>query len=346
MKLSSLQGKVVILEFWATWCAPCIGAMKHLQKLKAQFGGQLVVVAVSREEPERIHRFIANTIFDFTFARHSEELDNYFPHRVIPHTVVLTPQGMVAAITAPGNLDEQAVTRLLEGKRIDLSLKSDGPWDINTDIFAVDSTVEAAFQIQPARPDAPTFSRVYRDGPFQDRRRSFINFKIPMLYREAFNTSVFRMEYPDEEGAESYCVDIIVPEPEAKQIDDRLRDSLNHYFGWKVDWRPKDIEVWVLSAKEEGITLPAADTRLPCQSAGDHFSSPRATMADFAAYLEGFGIAGMPVLDETGDGQHYQIDFSFELENSNSLLEALERMGLELKKERRNVDILVLSPPK
>lgn len=235
---------------------------------------------------------------------------------------------------------------MLEGKRIDLSLKSDGPWDINTDIFAVDSTVEAAFQIQPARPDAPTFSRVYRDGPFRDRRRSFINFKIPMLYQEAFNTSVFRMEYPDEEGAESYCVGIIVPEPEAKHIDDRLRDSLNHYFGWKADWRPKNIEVWVLSAIEEGITLPAADTRQPCQAAGDHFSSPGATMADFAAYLEGFGIAGMPVLDETADGQRYQIDFSFEPENSNSLLEALERMGLEVKKERRSVDMLVLSPPK
>lgn len=55
--LSSQRGKVVLIEFWATWCSPCVDAMPHLQALQKQFGNKLQIITVSTEKEKRIRQF-------------------------------------------------------------------------------------------------------------------------------------------------------------------------------------------------------------------------------------------------------------------------------------------------
>ena len=53
VKLSAFKGKVVVMNLWATWCAPCVAEMPTLAKLQAEFAGRPVeVVAVSIDSPE------------------------------------------------------------------------------------------------------------------------------------------------------------------------------------------------------------------------------------------------------------------------------------------------------
>lgn len=344
--LTDLRGQVVVLEFWATWCSPCIQSMQHLKELEEQFGDKLVVLAVSDERPARIASFMKNTDFPFHYVEENDRLREYFPHRVIPHTVVLSPEQEVAAITRPGALTEAFISGLLRGNMTTLPLKEDRPWDMNTDIFGLDTLALSAFQIQPARPEAPTHSRSYRKGPFKDRRRSFVNFQVPMLYRDAFDISVYRMDYLEEENPETYCVDILVRDSERDQLEAILQDSLQAYFGWTAAWQARETEVWVLSALPDGITLPTAEAEAYSTSGGDHFTCAGATPAKFADYLESHGIAGMPVVDETGSDALFRFDFSFQPENSKSFFEALAGMGMAVKKEQRVIDILVLEPPR
>ena len=47
VKVSDFKGKVVILDFWATWCGPCINSMPHTQEVAAQYKDQGVVVLAS-----------------------------------------------------------------------------------------------------------------------------------------------------------------------------------------------------------------------------------------------------------------------------------------------------------
>ena len=51
-KLSQLKRKIVILNFWATWCEPCAKEMPDLVKLVQEFKGQVVLVAVTADEDE------------------------------------------------------------------------------------------------------------------------------------------------------------------------------------------------------------------------------------------------------------------------------------------------------
>jgi thiol-disulfide isomerase/thioredoxin len=59
-RLSDWQGKVVLLNFWATWCAPCRKEMPMLDALEAEFGGDdfaVVTVATGRNSVQGVRRF-------------------------------------------------------------------------------------------------------------------------------------------------------------------------------------------------------------------------------------------------------------------------------------------------
>ncbi|MTE01010.1 redoxin domain-containing protein [Paracoccus sp. YIM 132242] len=62
--LADYEGKVVLLNFWATWCAPCREEMPSLDALQAEMGGEdftVVPIATGRNAPDRIDKFYAET---------------------------------------------------------------------------------------------------------------------------------------------------------------------------------------------------------------------------------------------------------------------------------------------
>ncbi|MBO1510144.1 TlpA family protein disulfide reductase [Metabacillus bambusae] len=70
MSLSSLQGKKVILNFWATWCPPCRSEMPDMQKIQADYNDEVVIAAVNLTSSEKN----VDTVKDFV-----EELELSFP---------------------------------------------------------------------------------------------------------------------------------------------------------------------------------------------------------------------------------------------------------------------------
>lgn len=87
---------------------------------------------------------------------------------------------------------------------------------------------------------------------------------------------------------------------------------------------------------------PAKAKKTELKSRGDQYKSNRSSLSDFAAYLENYGIVGMPVNNETVLSGNFIFDFSFDPESSQSFFDAIDKMGIKLKKKKREIEVLVI----
>lgn len=104
--LQESNGKIVIVDFWATFCEPCKKSFPKYQELVDQFGGEVAVVAVSVDEPEnaskeQIEEFARNTgvKFPILWDKTHAVAEKYKPP-TMPTSFVIDKQGIVRHVHA------------------------------------------------------------------------------------------------------------------------------------------------------------------------------------------------------------------------------------------------------
>lgn len=92
LELTEYRGKAVFINFWATWCKPCIQEMPTLVKAQDKFrSDNIVFLYASNEEPEQIEKFKKKHSFDFHYVRidNLEELNI----QALPTTYIFNADG-------------------------------------------------------------------------------------------------------------------------------------------------------------------------------------------------------------------------------------------------------------
>ena len=127
VQLEQFAGKnVVILDFWATWCGPCVDALPIISRVAAKFADQNVVFyAVNQgEDPETIREFLTSEGIDVPVLLDQEgAVGQLYQVRGIPQTVVIDSQGKVQVVHVGfgGSLEElftQELEDILAGKNL------------------------------------------------------------------------------------------------------------------------------------------------------------------------------------------------------------------------------------
>ncbi len=100
VSLSDLNGKVVLINVWATWCEPCREEMPDLQRLQNEFiDDEFVVVGVSIDEKgttQMIHDFLASENISYTIWHDSENRFQYVFRTIgVPESMLISKDGMI-----------------------------------------------------------------------------------------------------------------------------------------------------------------------------------------------------------------------------------------------------------
>jgi thiol-disulfide isomerase/thioredoxin len=106
INLKDYQGKTVVLNFWASWCPPCIAEMPTIQTFYDEINKdevKLVLVALDRDFNKSIN-FMENKDFNMPYYRPASNLPNQFDVRGIPVTYIINGRGEIA-ITHSGMAD-------------------------------------------------------------------------------------------------------------------------------------------------------------------------------------------------------------------------------------------------
>jgi thiol-disulfide isomerase/thioredoxin len=100
LRLSSLKGKIVVLDFWAVWCGPCTDSMPFFQKLQDKYGSQgLEVVGLHVNdrvpEAEEVKDFLEELGVNYKNVLSTTEVDDLYLVYAMPTTYIVDRDGVL-----------------------------------------------------------------------------------------------------------------------------------------------------------------------------------------------------------------------------------------------------------
>ena len=101
VNLDAYKGKVVLIDFWATWCKPCVDAMPHISKLAKEFGDKgFTVLGVSiDEEPNKVAPFVKKRKIEYPIVLDDKKTPSWQSFKVsgIPALFLVDREGQIIA---------------------------------------------------------------------------------------------------------------------------------------------------------------------------------------------------------------------------------------------------------
>jgi uncharacterized protein (TIGR03435 family) len=340
---NDLKGKVVVLEFWATWCGPCREAIPHMNELEKEFRTKPVrFLSVTDEEEWKVKNFLkVNPMRGWIGLDTDGSLFKAYGFKTIPQAVVIDLDGRIAALTLPRSLNSEMIKQLLERKPIDLE-----PGD------AISARTQEA---QPKDPQAQTASgqdllelSIRPASPSNSMSFSRRSFKakgmtLHKLVSLAYDVSHVRLVASTPLADRTYAVAVNLPKNDRAALKSLLRQALDVTFGLNVFKEMRETEVFILKTSEKtkkALRPSKHDSEMPLLSDDGQISSQGTSIDTFCVVLE--KTIGKVVQNETGLEGFYEIALYWNPDDPASVVTAIkDQLGLELSVEIRTIEVTV-----
>jgi uncharacterized protein (TIGR03435 family) len=348
-----IKGKYIILNFWGTWCAPCIPEMDSLARLQKTFAGRVQIIGISNDTEVKLKSYLKKRPTQVWLA--SDTTSNLYRQaafRFVGQSLVLDPNKKIIAVVKSDSINTAWMEKLIAGKAITSNGEIDGPVSGEAgDPFGIDSSVTESFSFRSFLSGKPSMSLTYLNTALEGRRLTYMNVCPTSLYRDAYEiASPAQLIYEfDENEVCNYdddntlvCFDLLVKPSQKDSLLLIMQQKLRTILPFKVRFETRKLTVLVLSLDSSGLKpMVSQKSKSAYSYSGNGFSGSAVPMKTFAGYLA--NEAGRPVVDETGLVGVFDIETKLTLRSKEEILNSLKPLGLRLEKAERELPVLVIS---
>ena len=336
--LSALKGKVVVLEFWATWCAPCVAEIPHLNQLSEEFRDkQVQFISVTDEGEDVIAPFLKRQEMKSWIGLDTDRSAfEAYGVRGIPRTFLINQQGIIAASLHPVGLSSDIIKKVIAGEKIERP-KLSKPKTVENE------GTDPIFKISIAPTEKrkwPSFGTGSSKGY---RKLDAEGITLHQALSSAYDIPKTRILGPKTLLDSWYTISAKLPRD---QFDLLLQQALTTSLQLRVSNEKKSVEIFVLTAGED-----SAEKLKPSVmgSGGSMTSGGRGKIKTINGEIGMLANSLEQVLeriveDGTGIEGKYDWEITYDEDDPNSVLAALkEQLGLQIRKEQRKIEFLVVN---
>lgn len=377
LTLNEYKDKLIILDFWATWCAPCIKKFPQMGEWQKQVGDRLQFIGATGDDQERIAAFIKryrardSSRFVPVTAVSASVLQQYFPYQSIPQYVWINQQGIIQAITHERDLTLENIKLFISGQTFDYTLKQDMiDFDYAAPLFVHGNGGE------------PTIirNRSLLTGPIQGlglmittahgkpekpiTKLTCINCSLVQLFAipypvienwpasrvilEVRNDTAVRFKGPEEgyddwKKHNTYCYELNLPPTPAMKAKELAAADLFRYWGMTGHFEDREIDCRIFTVNEnihQAYTRggPAENNMHGADKEKYFKNAPLSLLID---YLN----RKLPIyhLDETGYPGNLDLSLPAAIEDTGQLAESLSKQGIKVTVQKRKIQVFVIT---
>ncbi len=376
--LSEYKDKLIILDFWATWCSPCIAMLPKQDSLQHVFADKIQIVPVTYQSLEEVNTFMEK----FTKRTGKKNslpkvvADNVlrlvFPHTYLPHYVWIDSQGKVIAITGHEEVKADRIAKLLDANGPNFNLKEDPtpipytkdyPLYINGNggtgegliyhslLKGYSAGLPAGYNIIKDS----SYSRIvarnvpldwllrlsHGENGFVGRNRVVKEVKDP----ERLTTDLSGQAYLEWQSNNTLCYEIMIPASRDNELYELMREDLRKYFPqYSFGLEKRETTCLVIKQVSDSDLLRSKGGEKIVNYSYGTFTLKNQGLAVLVGYLNVLAMQNSPypVVDGTGFTETVDLDLEADLSDINDLNRALKPYGLFIEKDQRIIDILVV----
>ncbi|MEC3880212.1 TlpA family protein disulfide reductase [Parapedobacter sp. 10938] len=368
--LKDLKGKYLLLDFWGTFCAPCIANMPKTSTLQEKFKGQLNIILVGIDGKEKIQNLYnrMETVgkpITLPIAVDTT-LSKKFNIKTVPHYIWIDDQGVLRAVTNDSYVTEENLRLFVSGNRVNFPIKEDDSQYLVTDdskpLFIngnYSGDLNVKFQSVLTGYQEGIWAGGYYPPNGKGTHVGVYNRHIMSLYTTAYgdenrpfpyhrvrfetpDSALYKMtgDYSMEKYKAAVCYELIVSEEKSKDILKIMQKDLKKFYDLEVviEYAP---ELCYVLVKNNDVNLLASDEKSSAKASLTGVQLKNMPLSKLLYYLWFFNQR-KTFLNETGIAENVDVRLDAYMKDIDDVNNKLRQYGLELKREYRSTKQMVL----
>lgn len=357
------QNKIIILDFWATWCGSCIKKMPEMVNINDDFKESVQVILITKEDKTKAKNFFSRNVFRIPSIVNDSIFSKLFEHLSIPHYVIMNSEGVVIAVTSSDEITGENIAKILDGLSPKMKVKIDK--DTKKPLFLVSD-----LPIQQLKHSSLFLKGRLEGYPSSKTNRkignvvgiSFTNVPLLNLFKLVYNKlypeygskrfvldvsdsstlSYINTAVPKTEWYKDnlYSYEVLLPSRDSSSIYKIILDDINHFSNFQGGLVFKKIRCLKLITCEKQKTLSIDELS---SEANLDFSLKSGLIGDLIEYLNGSLQTPLFITDGTGLKGSLSILLPKNIGSLDRVKCELRKQGLDLVEAEEEMNIFVVS---